>query len=42
MAIDGPYGFRLVQDILSSLPKDLPEEATSYIKKMCDYTCKGI
>ena len=33
---------RLVQDVLSSLPKDLPAEATAYIKKMCDHTCQGI
>ena len=34
-------GHRLVKDILGDLPNDLPDEARTYIKKMCDHTCQG-
>ena len=31
----------LIKDIVDDLPKGLPSETYSYIKKMCDYTCAG-
>ncbi|MGB1592016.1 MAG: FPP/GGPP synthase family protein, partial [Promethearchaeia archaeon] len=31
----------LVSDIVEALPKGLPAETYSYIRKMCDYTCAG-
>ena len=32
---------RLIEDIITDLPEGVPEEAKNYVRKMCDYTCRG-
>jgi hypothetical protein len=32
---------RLINDIIADLPEGVPDEAKNYVRKMCDYTCRG-
>jgi len=43
MGADGEAMYRagLVDDIIASLPAEIPAESKDYVKRMCVYTCYG-